>query len=298
MTTAAQAARSETVDDELLKAYLASRPEDYPTPPLNQAAAQFLDEAFEKKATGDGFCTGYYEPELNGVLNRHGPYIHPIYRKPPDLTPDRPYHDRKAISDGALNGQGLELAWLRDPVEAFFLHIQGSGRVRLDNGQVMRVGFAGKNGHAYQSIGKILVERGLFALEDVTAQALKDWLADHPEDAERLMNENSSYVFFDARPELTETDGPIGTAGVPLTLLVSVAADPQHHPLGSLIHIEHHPATGLKNGYAIVQDTGGAIKGAGRIDLFTGSGDEAGDLAGALKHPVRVTTFAPRKAPT
>jgi membrane-bound lytic murein transglycosylase A len=183
MTTAAQAARSETVDDELLKAYLASRPEDYPTPPLNQAAAQFLDEAFEKKTTGDGFCTGYYEPELNGALHRHGPYTHPIYRKPPDLTPDQPYHDRKAITDGALNGQGLELAWLRDPVEAFFLHIQGSGRVRLDDGQVMRVGFAGKNGHPYRSIGKILVERGLFALEDVTAQALKDWLADHPEDA-------------------------------------------------------------------------------------------------------------------
>ena len=296
---AAQAARSDTIEtDRLLAAYLASWSEGLPSPAAGQSAEQFFKTAFSRKTPADGFCTGYYEPELAGSLSSHGPFVHPIYRKPPDLAGDIPYHDRKAITDGALDGLGLEIAWLSDPIEAFFLHIQGSGRIRLEDSQTLRVGFAVKNGHPYRSIGKILVERGLFALEDVTAQSLKDWLAAHPDDAERLMNENPSYIFFDTRPQLTEAEGPVGTAGVPLTPLISVAADPEHHPLGSLIWIEHHPQTGLKDGFAVVQDTGGAIKGPNRIDLFTGSGDEAGRLAGELKHQVRVTTFAPNKTPT
>ncbi len=296
MTAAAQAARTDTTEtDKLLAAYLASRPEGFPKPDAGQSAVQFFETAFSGMTPADGFCTGYYEPELAGSLSNHGSFIHPIYRKPPDLTGDVPYYDRKAITEGALRGQGLEIAWLSDPIETFFLHIQGSGRIRLDDGQTLRVGFAGKNGHPYRSIGKILVERGLFALEDVTAQSLKEWLASHPDDAERLMNENPSYIFFDTRPQLTVAEGPIGTAGVPLTPLISVAADPEHHPLGSLVWIEYHPQTGLTDGFAIVQDTGGAIKGPNRIDLFTGSGDEAGNVAGGLKHQVRVTTFAPNR---
>lgn len=296
MTAAAQAARTRQAE-ALLKAYLASRPAGFPAPDKAQSAEQFFETAFSKQTTGRGFCTGYYEPELNGSRIRGGPNLHPIYRRPPDLTQGQPYHDRRAISEGALAGQGLELAWLSDPVEAFFLHIQGSGRIRLDDGQIMRVGFAGKNGHPYRSIGRVLVDRGLFALEDVTAQSLKDWLIAHPDDGARLMNENPSYVFFETRPQLTAADGPIGTAGVPLTPLISVAADPRHHPLGSLIRVEYDPTMGLKDGYAIVQDTGGAIKGPNRIDLFTGSGEAAGDMAGVLKHPVRITTFAPKKTP-
>ena len=299
MTAAAQAARRDLdVLDRLLAAYLASRPGGYPSPSQNQSAKDFFASAFIQNAPIDGFCTGYYEPEVAGSLRRHGPYAYPLYRKPADLTTDAPYHDREAITAGALDGEGLEIAWLSDPVEAFFLHIQGSGRIRLDDGGILRVGFDGKNGHPYRSIGKILVERGLFAVEDVTAQTLKDWLAAHPEDAERVMNENPSYVFFDARPQLAPSDGPIGTARVSLTPMISVAADPDHHPLGSVIYIQYDPATGLKDDFAIVQDTGGAIRGAGRIDLFTGSGEQAGKTAGVLKHAIRVTALAPKKAPT
>ena len=299
MTAAAQAARiDEQADGPLLKAYLATRPEGYPTPAVGQSPTDFFAAAFVRQAEGDGFCTGYYEPEIAGALSRHGPYIHPIYRKPADLTPGQPYLDRRAINDGALKGKGLEIAWLNDPVETFFLHIQGSGRIRLKDGQILRVGFAGKNGHPYRSIGKALVDKGLFTLEEVTAQSLKDWLAAHPEDAVKVMNENPSYVFFDSRPQLGVDEGPIGTARVPLTPMISVAADQDHHPLGSLIHIRHDPATGLKDGLAVVQDTGGAIRGPNRIDLFTGSGDEAGEIAGDLKHPIRVTTLAPKRAPT
>lgn len=297
MTAAAQAARIDATD-LLIAAYQLSRPDGYPKPLFGQTAKQFFDTAFTLVTKHQGFCTGYFEPELRGALHRSDLFNTPIYRKPPDLKPDQLYHDRKAIERGALDGRGLELAWLADPIQVFFLHIQGSGRIRLDDGQILRVGFAGKNGHPYKSIGKVLVERGLFSLEEITAQVIKDWLAAHPDDADRVMNENPSYVFFDTRPHLIESDGPIGTAGVPLTALISVAADPKHHPLGSLIYIEHDPATGLKDNYAIVQDTGGAIKGPGRIDLFTGSGDESGLVAGELKHPVRITTFAPKKTPT
>lgn len=297
MTAAAQAARNDP-SDPLLAAYLLSRPAGYPEPAAGQSAEQFFGAAFETAEIAQGFCTGYFEPELMGALHRSDHFATPIYRKPPDLKADQPYHDRRSIEDGALDGRGLELAWLADPIEAFFLHIQGSGRIRLEDGQVLRVGYAGKNGHPYQSIGKVLVERGFFSLEDVTAQAIKDWLAAHPDDAGRVMNENPSYIFFDKRPHLDETDGPIGTAGVPLTPMISVAADPDHHLMDALIHIQHDPATGLNNGYAIVQDTGGAIKGKGRIDLFTGSGEVAGQIASGLKHPVRITTFAPKKAPT
>lgn len=295
MTAAAQAARSD-VPDRLIAAYLRSRPETYPQPKAGQSAQQFFDAAFVRGATGPGFCTGYFEPELRGALHRSGGFTAPIYRKPPDLAADQPYHDRRSIEGGALSDQGLELAWLADPIEAFFLHIQGSGRIRLADGRILRVGYAGKNGHPYRSIGKVLVDRGIFTLEEVTAQAIRDWLAAHPDDAARVMNENPSYVFFEPRPHLAENEGPVGTAGVPLTPLISVAADPEHHPLGSLIYIQHDRATGLKDGYAIVQDTGGAIKGPGRIDLFTGSGDKAGHLAGVLKHQARITTFAPGKA--
>ncbi len=294
MTAAAQAARF----DPLITAYLLSRPDGYPTPAAGQSAQQFLDAAFTRGPASQGFCTGYFEPELRGALQRSDGFATPVYRKPADLNPDHPYHDRRSIEGGALAGRGLEIAWLADPIEAFFLHIQGSGRIRLQDGEILRVGYAGKNGHPYKSIGKVLVERGFFTLEEITAQTIKDWLAAHPDDATRVMNENPSYVFFDTRPHLTDSDGPIGTAGVPLTPLVSVAADPEHHPLGSLIHIEHDPATGLRDGYAVVQDTGGAIKGPNRIDLFTGAGDEAGQMAGALKHAVRISTYTPKKAPT
>ena len=299
MTAAAQAARNLenlTMSDPLLAAYLATRPDGYPTPSERQSAEQLFGAAFQKAEAEGGFLTGYFEPELLGAARRQDPFIYPLYRKPPDLTPDTPYHDRRAINEGALVGKGLELLWLADPVEAFFLHIQGSGRVRLSDGRVLRVGFAGKNGRPYRSIGRVLVDRGVFELDDVTADALKDWLNAHPDDAQRVMNENPSYVFFDIRTGLAENEGPIGSAGAPLTPMVSVAADPDHHPLGSVLYVEYDPATGLQDGFAIVQDTGGAIKGQGRLDLFVGSGDSAGKIAGDLKHPIRVTTLSPIKA--
>ena len=240
--------------------------------------------------------TAYFEPELRGSLTQTGLYQHPLYRLPPDIPGQRRYLDRAAIDDGALKGKGLELVWLDDPVEAFFLHIQGSGRIRLPDGKVLRVGYAGKNGHPYQSIGRILVDRGVMRLEDVTAEGLKAWLRADPVAGAALMRENASYVFFAERQGLTPEDGPIGTAQVPLTALKSVAVDAGHHPLGSLLWLRADDVTEARGVLVVAQDTGGAIKGAHRIDLFLGAGSDAGRRAGEICAEVQVTPLIPQMA--
>ncbi len=271
----------------------ASWPED--------SAADFFSRYFEAVQVGDGvaFVTGYYEPEIAAARTRQGRYQTPIYRRPPDLVDVDlgqfsdslkgkvirgrvdgrnfvPYADRAAIADGgALAGQGLELAWAADPAEFFFLQVQGSGRLRLPDGSVMRIGYDGQNGRDYTGIGRLMKDRGLIqagSMQDILA-----WLHAHPEEGRAIMNENRSFVFF---KELTGA-GPLGALGLPLTPEASVAVDPRYVPLGAPVLLSLDRAE--PNGLWIAQDTGGAIKGANRFDSFWGAGERARSIAGGMQ---------------
>ena len=239
--------------------------------------------------------TGYYEPELSGARARGGGYQTPLYMRPPDLT-DAPYLSRAEIERGALAERGLELVWLDDPVEAFFLQIQGSGRIRLTDGSILRVGFAGKNNHPYRAIGRLLVERGEMTVEQATAGAIRDWLRAQPDGGAALMNENPSYVFFAERAGLSAETGPVGAMGAPVTAGVSAAVDPAFHPLGAPVWVEAEGVAGFAGRLLVAQDIGGAIKGPQRADLFIGSGDAAGRIAGAIRARGRIVTLIPRAA--
>jgi len=263
-------------------------------------ALAFFEQQFETVQVGDGkaFATGYFEPRIAGSRVRTSTYTVPIYRLPDDLieadlglfsdtlkgrrirgrVEDRkliPYHDRAAIDDGALAGRGLELAWAADPVELFFLEIQGSGQLLLPDGAVMRIGYAGQNGRDYVAIGKLLNDRKLIK-GSVSMQAVVAWLRAHPDEGRAIMRENRSYIFFNE----IKGEGPIGALGKALTPRGSVAADPKFVPLGApLLLATDRPETG---GLWVAQDTGGAIKGANRFDTFWGTGDDAAQLAGAM----------------
>ncbi len=243
----------------------------------------------------EALFTGYYEPMLRASRTREGPYQYPIYAKPSDLRKG-PYFTRAQIAAGALEGRGLELFWADDPVETFFLEIQGSGRLILPDGSLARVGFAGKNNRSYKAIGRVLVDRGDMVLEDVSAQSLKDFLRADLQRAFALMNENPSFVFFTERPELDAETGPVGAMGLPVTSGLSVAVDPSIHPLGTPVWVEAHGIDGYEGRLMVAQDVGGAIKGAQRADLFVGSGPEAGSLASGLRTTGRLITLLPRTA--
>jgi len=271
-------------------------------------AVTFFATYFEPVVVGEGnaFATGYYEPEIRGSRARQPGYDVPVYRKPPDLLETNPltgergrgrldengqyvlYYERGEIEDGALAGKGLELAWAADPVELFFLQIQGSGRLRQPDGSVMRIGYAGQNGREYVAIGRLLRERGLIE-SPVTMQKIVDWLHGHPDEGRALMRENKSYVFFQ---ELTGP-GPLGALGRPVTPQVSVAADPRFVPLGAPVLLR-----GMDNSRAdglwIAQDTGGAIRGANRFDTFWGAGPEATATAGSMSSRGRSYLLLPR----
>jgi membrane-bound lytic murein transglycosylase A len=269
-------------------------------------AARFFDSWFETARVGEGtaFVTGYYEPEIAGQRTRAPGFEEPVYGMPPDLVrawPDDmplaertgrpplgrydetgkfvPYYDRAQIEEGALAGKGLEIAWAADPIEHFFLQIQGSGRLRAPDGSVMRIGYAGQNGRGYTGIGQVMRERGLIG--DGTAyatsmQGIMQYLRDHPAEGRAIMRENQSWVFF---RELTG-DGPLGALGVPVRPQSSIAADPSYVPLGAPVWLQvDRPET---NGLWIAQDTGGAIKGANRFDSFWGTGDAARQTAGGM----------------
>ncbi len=270
-------------------------------------APGFFYYDFDWARIGDGraFATGYYEPEIEGSRTPLPGYV-PIHRLPPDLInctkPDgsggkgridetgtcRLYYSRGEIEDGALAGRGLGLAWAKDPVELFFLEIQGSGRVRLPDGSVMRIGYAGQNGRDYVAIGKLLRDQGIFAPGTATMQSIKDWLRANPEQGRALMRQNLSYVFF---KELTGP-GPLGALGIAVTPHGSVAADPKYVPLGApvFLKMERHEANGLW----VAQDTGGAIKGPNRFDTFWGAGAEAVALAGGMSSPGHALILLPK----
>ena len=264
-------------------------------------APGFFRRYFESVQVGAGaaFATGYFEPEISGSRRHEPGYEVPIYRKPADLidvdlglfSDDLkgkkvrgrveksalvPYYDRAKIEEGVLAKRGLEIAWAADAVEFFFLQIQGSGRLRLPDGSVMRIGYDGQNGRGYTGIGKMLLERGELQPGQASMQGIMTWLRDNPEKGRAAMNENKSFVFF---RELTGA-GPLGALGLPVTGHASVAADPAFIPLGAPVFLSLDRAETA--GIWVAQDTGGAIKGANRFDTFWGAGADARAVAGGM----------------
>jgi peptidoglycan lytic transglycosylase A len=266
-----------------------------------------------------GLVTGYYEPEVNGSRERSGKFQVPVYRRPDDLVqmkPDLlraffndsqsvmrqdgeqlvPYYTRAEIEAGALQGRGLELLYLDDPIELFFMQVQGSGRVRLTDGSWVRLGYAAKNGHSYTSIGKRLAERG--EKGSLTMEGLKSWLRADPARGRALMRENRSYVFFRELPQAEAGAGPVGAQGVPLTPGRSLAVDASYHALGTPIFVT---APDLAVGgvpfrrLMIAQDVGSAIKGPQRGDIFFGTGEAAGAIAGTTKEAAEFYILLPNR---
>lgn len=261
-----------------------------------------------------GFLTGYYEPEIPGSLTQNADFPVPVLGRPDDLVSFgsdgllphiaalgfsaarkkgdefEPYFDRAAIEEGVLSDRGLDLLYLPDQVELFFVQVQGSARIRLPDGRLKRLTYAGRNGHPYTTIARVIRDEGHMALEDINLGSVKSWLRAHPEDARRIMLLNRSYIFFSLSEDLAENEGPIGAASIPLTAARSIAIDRLQWCYGLPFYIRAHLPD--RNGnltefsrIMVAQDTGSAILGAARADLFMGSGDQAGHLAGLIRHP-------------
>ncbi len=270
-------------------------------------AAAFFTAHFDTARVGDGksYVTGYYEPEIAGSRTRQPGFDVPVYTVPPDLvrawpieTPfeqriGRPppgrfdaegrfiaYHDRAAIEDGALAGKGLELAWAADPVEFFFLQIQGSGRLVAPDGSLVRIGYAGQNGLPYTGIGQLMKDRGLIGegpgQYPGSMQGIMRYMREHPAEGRALMRQNRAYVFF----RENAGSAPVGALNVPVRGQVTLAADPYFVPLGAPVWLDTDRAEA--GGLWVVQDTGGAIKGANRFDSFWGAGPAARSIAGGM----------------
>lgn len=257
-------------------------------------ARSFFEMLFRPVLIGTppALFTGYYEPELDGSTVRTPRFSWPLYARPPELRDGMPYLSRAQIEAGALRGRGLEIAWLDDPVEAYFLQIQGSGRIRLPDGKVIRLGYAGRNGHAYRSIGQEMLRQGTHTPDQLSAQEIRSWVWRNPAAGSALLHSNPSYVFFRRLLTLKATDGPIGAMGRSITRLRSLAVDPVFVPLGAPVWIEKAGRDPLRR-LMVAQDTGGAIKGAQRADIFYGTGDAAGDAAGIVKDGGRMIVLLP-----
>jgi membrane-bound lytic murein transglycosylase A len=280
---------------------------------------QFTPYSVTGARGAEGLFTGYYEPELAGSRQRSAEYSIPLYRRPADLVMAdlgefradlagnsiagrvvdgrlKPYSTRAEIDAGALAGQELELLWVADPVDAFFLQVQGSGRIRLVEGGTTRVGFAAHNGHGFVSVGRILVEDGKLTKDQATAQTVAQWLKDHPAEASGIMARNPRFIFF----REIEGDGPVGAQGVVLTPERSMAVDSALLPLGAPFWIDTTWPVGTGQAgqplqrLMVAQDVGGAIKGAVRGDLFWGTGTQALEVAGRLKQSGRYFILLPK----
>jgi membrane-bound lytic murein transglycosylase A len=274
---------------------------------LPGSAAAFFRDNFDWVRVGDGkaFATGYYIPETAGSRTPGPGYAVPVYRTPPDLVrctrPDGttgrgrvdetgacvPYFSRAEIEDGALASKGLEIAWAADPVELFFIEIQGSGELRLPDGSVMRIGYDNQNGRDYVAIGRLLRERGILPPGGANMQAIKDWLRANPDQGRALMRENLSYIFF---KELTGP--PLGSLGLPITPHGTVAADPNFVPLGAPVFLMVDRPEAY--GFWVAQDVGGAIKGPNRFDTFWGGGPEATAIAGGMSASGQALLLLPK----
>ena len=237
------------------------------------------------------FFTGYYEAEILGSVVPDKEFQFPIYKRPPDLKNGTKWLSRRELEESnILQNKSLEIVYLRSRVEVFLLQVQGSGRVTLTDGSVIRVGYDGRNGHEYISIGQILIKRGVFSAENISGHAVKNWLMLNPQIADELLYQNPSYIFFKVMSDLEEEAGPIGTSNSSLEELRSIAVDPQYIPLGSPVWIEIKGSYPL-NRLMIAQDTGSAIKGPSRVDIFFGRGDDAEKMAGQIKDYGRVAVF-------
>jgi len=293
--------------------------------PTRAAARAFFEAQFVPHrvvhAGNRGFLTGYYEPVLKGSRKPHGRFQTPVYRRPPDLVnvvaetqraslPDglthmrktanglKPYPTRAEIEKGALKGKGLEILYLADPVDTFFMHIQGSGRIQLTDGTTVRLNYDGKNGRPYTSIGRYLIEKGLFPADRMSLQALRKWLRADRARGQKVMWQNASFIFF---RELKghAAKGPLGAQAVPLTPGRSLAVDTAYYTLGTPIYVaapnlKHATKSGGFNRLMVAQDVGSAIKGPERGDIYFGSGDKAGRLAGITKNAGRFFALLPR----
>ena len=241
----------------------------------------------------DALFTGYFEPELNGSLQPSARYRYPVYRQPPEAKAISPWLSRREIETGdAMRGRGLEIAWVDDPVELFFLQIQGSGRIRLPDGGVIRVGYGGKNGHEYRSVGGEMVRRGIYKAHQVSADVIKNWVRRNPSEGRELLFHNPSYVFFRVVKRVSADDGPLGAMNRSVTAGRTIAVDPAFVPLGAPVWIEKDGANPIRR-LMVAQDTGSAIKGPQRADIFFGTGDAAGRAAGKLRDPGRMVVLMP-----
>lgn len=255
-------------------------------------ARQFFELFFRPVLIGPvpALFTGYFEPELEGSPVRTPRFAWPIYRRPPELRDGQVFHSRAEIEGGILRGRGLELAWLDDPVDVYFLQVQGSGRIRMPDGRILRVGYAGRNGHAYRSVGQEMVRRGTHSMDQVSAQEIASYVRNQA--GNELLNINPSYVFFRPIDDLPAEKGPIGAMGRSITAFRSVAVDPAFTPLGAPVWIEKAGKDPIRS-LMIAQDTGGAIKGPQRADIFFGTGRAAGEAAGTIKDGGRMVVLLP-----
>ncbi len=285
--------------------------------------ANFTPHAVAKRGKG-GMVTGYYEPVLLGSRTPEGRFRTPIYKRPPELvnvvddtrrgmlkpgalthvrktrSGTEPYFTRADIDKGALKGRGLELLYLADAVDVFFMQIQGSGRIKLTDGSTVRVHYDGKNGHPYSSIGRYLIDKAILAADRISMAALAEWLRADPERGRQVMWQNSSYVFF--REIKDNVGSPLGAMRVPLTPGRSLAIDTAFHALGTPIFVSapglrHVPNVQAFNRLMVGQDVGSAIRGAERGDIFFGSGDVAAKIAGSTKYPARFFVLVPNGSP-
>jgi membrane-bound lytic murein transglycosylase A len=328
-TSCAPLVRTRAPDDRSLAAALVQvcRRALSLSPPDEAKARAFFEANFRplrinRLGEAQGFLTGYYEPLVDGSRVPTREFTVPLYRRPPDLVspgerkgqgfPNRgpafrrtsdgklvPYYDRGEIEDGALDGQHLEICWLKDAFAALTIQIQGSGRVRLEDGLVMRVSYAAHNGLPYTALGRILIERGLVPREEMSLERIRQWMRDNPEQTKELRRKNQGFVFFRIAG-LADEGEPAGGEGVPLTPGRSIAVDRPFHLYGTPFFIEAElpiEAAAAKTPWrrlAIAQDTGGAIVGPARADIYFGSGDEAGRIAGRVRHRALVAMLVPR----
>ncbi|MFH1158155.1 MAG: MltA domain-containing protein [Pseudomonadota bacterium] len=290
-------------------------------PPTDAEARRFFEDHFTPYEVWgvkgrDGLFTGYYEPILRGSFKRHKPFLIPIYGRPADLIsvnlgdfrPELkgetlmgrvekkklvPYYKRTEIEKGALKKKHAEIVWVDGAVDAFFLHIQGSGQIRMDNGRIVRVGYAAQNGQPYTAIGREMMRQGFLEKGNVSMQSIRDWLEKNPGRAADVMNLNTSYIFFN---RLKKGDGPLGAEGVPLTPRRSLAVDRKKIPYGVPVWLDADEPDGKDRlqRLMIAQDTGGAITGAVRGDFFWGSGKEAAHKAGLMKSKGRSWILLPK----
>ena len=271
----------------------------------------------------DGFLTGYYEPIVEGMRKPANGFDYPLYRKPASLAAGGrmavanpssqqrgkkkkgrkrkfvAFHDRAAIDDGVLAGRNLEICWLKDPIDAFFAHIQGSVRVRLEDGETLRLNYQAANGHPYVAVGKFLIERNIIPKEEMSMDRIREWMERNPEEGKELRRKNKSYVFF-RETNLASDEEPTGAQGISLTPGRSIAVDRNLHVYGTpffisaMLPIESEKPTTPFRRLMIAQDTGGAIIGPARADIYFGAGDEAGSISGRLRHPGRFVLLLPK----